>query len=100
MAEWIPWIVGAIGIIAAGGLSWPTILKLLNHFKTAPIDQNPKVISRVEPLTGASASSRAEAFQHVDELVNYFGAEGNSQGVEAAKSAGVALFRAPELPSE
>lgn len=100
MGDWIPWIVGAIGIIAAGGISWPTILKLLNHFKTAPLDRNPKVISRVEPLTGATVTSRAEAFNHVDALVNYFGSEGNQHGMDAAKSAGVALFRSPELPSE
>ena len=100
MNEWLPWIVGLIGILSAGTWSWPKVKQILAHFTNLPNTQ-PKspggevVESEAQELrvfTGKRKLTRAEAFLAIDDLQEFFGEMGSTSGVEAARCAGIAMY--------
>ena len=101
MNEWLPWVVGLIGILSAGTWSWPKVKQIIAHLANLP-STKPKAsehhdvvesdAQELRVFTGKRKLTRAEAFLAIDDLQEFFGEMGSTSGVEAARCAGIAMY--------
>lgn len=93
-------IVALIALLAGGKMAWDKWQSIPAKEKPPTRVINAPLLANDPDTAPLNNTTRAEAFASVDALIHHFGEEGNRAGVEAAKSAGKALFDSTELDVE
>lgn len=104
------WIIGGLAAVVLAGepiakLLWANRGKLsqlkpppaIQH-KDEPLDYEPRQ-APPPPAEPTPAERRARAFRAIEEVVEYFDDEGDSEGAEEARAAGRLLFGKPQEPT-
>ena len=103
-------VVALVALVAAAVIAREKVADAAGNFADNPLlktREESQVIGSVisEPVTvlDVRKPSRDEAFRNIDRLAEFFGEQGNTEGVHAAKLAGLALFsggKFDEVPND